>query len=128
MTKARVCKQLGLVQPKPSRDFWTIYVALDLAKLSSRAMNLGLGIADDILNNLKRVRLLTKIVNDLLEIGAASSIEESTTKIKTVLDYFRAEPGHIYIHKPLKKTLLMDGKWKDSIPGNKSIIDKFLKA
>lgn len=123
MTEARVRKQLGLVLAKPNRDFWTIYVTLDLAKLSSRATNLGLDIGKDILERIKKVRLLAKTVGDLVEIGSASSIDESTAKIQAVLDYFEAEPGHICINRPLTNELLIEGKWQQQIPKTSSIDD-----
>jgi hypothetical protein len=126
MTEARVRKQLGLMLPKPTRDFWAIYVALDLAKLSVRATNLGLGIGEDILEGVKKVRLLAAIISDLVDIGFANSIDEKVTKSQAVLDYFKAEPGHIYINRPITNEVLIDGRWRRDIPQTPSIVDSLL--
>jgi hypothetical protein len=123
MTEARVRKRLGLTPPKLPRDFWTIYVALDFAKLSIRATNLGLGIGKDILERVKRVRLLSAIIDDLVDIGSASSVNQSVAKLQSVLDYFKAEPGHIYIHRPLTNEVFIEGKWQQEIPKTFSIND-----
>lgn len=123
MTEARVRRKLGLTAPKPTRDFWTIYVTLDLAKLSVRAMNLGLVMGKEILEMVKRVQLLSDVIADLVDIGYAKSESESVAKLQRVLDYFTAEPGHIYINRPVSHRVLVEGRWRRNIPQTSSVGD-----
>jgi hypothetical protein len=112
LTEARVCQTLGLQPPKPTRDFWTLHVALDLGRVALRASNLGLSTGVEVLESIKKIALLSKVATDLMEIGAASDIGESAPKLVAILDYFEAHPGHILVNRPSTSEYLIEGQWQ----------------
>jgi len=118
LTEVRVCRALGLKAPNPPKDFWTLYIALDLGKIQQRATNLGLNVGAEILESIKKIPLLLKVVSDLVDIGAACSISESANKLVQILNYFKAEPGHIVINKPLTDEFLKKGQWEVRLSRN----------
>ncbi len=112
ISRARVCRRLGLEPPNPNKDYWTMYVALDLAKITQRARNLKLSVEKDVLKSVKKIRLLSDVINDLIDIGSANELEESAEKAQRILTYFKADPGHIFIHRPLTNEFLVEGQWQ----------------
>ena len=112
LTATRVCRQLGLQPPKPPKEFYTLYVSLDIGKLVQRASNLGLSIGTEILEGTKNVTKLARVVQGLISISTAKNIEESTIKLLQILDYFDTPSGHIVINKPFTGEFLIEGNWQ----------------
>ncbi len=111
----RVCNQLGLKVPKPPKEFWTLCVALDLANIVQRAENFGLKLGWQIRKDIRRLSLLAKVTDDLLNIkgaGPICDIEESVSKFVSIFAYVETTPGHIFIYKPLIDKTYIHGHWE----------------
>jgi hypothetical protein len=91
------------------RDLNTLLVASTFANIVQRASNLGLTIGYQVLNDIKRFPLLSRVIDDLLNIGTPSgicSIGELLSKLKRVFDYLKPKPGQLSIYKPLTDQIL----------------------
>lgn len=110
-----ICHKLGLKLPRTPRDLWTLWVASELANIIQRASNFGLTIGCQVREDIKRLPLLSRVVDDLLKIGTPSgicSVEESLSKLIKIFDYFKPLPGHILINRPLTDEIYKDGRWQ----------------
>lgn len=129
LEETTICHKLRLKLPKPPREFWTLWVAFDFANIIQRASNFGLAIGHQIREDIKRLPLLSNVVNDLLNIGAPSGIcgvEESLSKLIRIFGYIKPLPGHIFIHKPLTDEFYIKGSWQPR-PKGENATTKLLK-
>lgn len=115
LEEARLCRKLGLKSPRPPREFWTLWVAFDFANIIQRASNFGLTIGLEIQENIRRLPLLSRVVDDILNMGAPGricNIEESVSRLVSIFGYIKTPPGHIYIYNPLTDEIYIEGHWQ----------------
>lgn len=115
LEEARICRSLGLKLPRIPRDFWTLYMAFEIANIIQRSLNFGLSVGLEIRESIRQLTLLSRVVDDLLNIGTlrgTSDNEETVSKLVGIFNYIKAVPGHIYIHKPLTDEIYIGGDWR----------------
>jgi len=98
-----------------TRDFWTMYIALDVARDMRRAKNLGLKEIFDHMARDLNPPMLSRVVNDLLNIYkdfGDFGPTECRNQLINVLDYFNGRQCRsLFIYKPLTNEFYKDGNW-----------------
>lgn len=117
MTSNKVDPEIELDAGIADKNYWTMYISLDIAKLIVRAENLGLSLGNTLLRKSVKIDLLNRTIKDIIKIGCAKNINQAALKIDRILDYFEGEPGHLFLNKPLTKEFIVNGRWK-RLPSN----------
>ena len=115
LTEIRVCRRLGNKMPKLPREYGTIIFTLSLANIIKRANNLDPELGPEIMARIAKQRLLATVINDLLGIDKRfkyDDIEVCVSKLGAIFDYFKLQPGHIQLYKPLTDEILAEGHWQ----------------
>jgi hypothetical protein len=132
LEETRHCRVLQIKLPNIPREYRTMMDALSFANILKRAHNLDLKIGLEIKNALSKQRILSKVVDDLMDIDAknkTNDIDSCISELNNLFEYFQLQPGQIQITKPLTGENLVDDHWqttpKDEVSG---ILKKNLKS
>lgn len=115
LKRTRVDRQLGNKIPELPKEFWTLLIALQLANIIHRASSFGLEIGLAIRGDIQRLPLLSRVVEELLNIcepSAMCPVEESLSKLVSIFHYIKAPTDHIFINRPLTGEFYIDGCWQ----------------
>jgi hypothetical protein len=106
--------------------------ALSFANIIKRSNNLDLKIGLKIKRALSKQRIVSKVIDDLMDIDAKNinnDIDSCISELNNIFEYFQLQPGHIQITKPLTGENLVNGHWQ-TVPKDEDsgILEQILKS